>query len=377
MLDYGTIPNKCKTMTDRPLIIGITGNIATGKSVIQRMLANAGALGIDADVIAHRMLYPDGPAYQPVIDAFGSQILTQNQEISNQKLGEIVFNDSNRLQQLESIVHPLTIDAIHRRVNATQCPIVVIEAIKLIESGLVDDCDQIWVSHAAINTQLQRLVKLRGMSEEQARVRINLQPPQAEKLSRADVIINTEGSFQETWEKTQKAVNDTINSLKKDGSRHIKKSHQGNLKTVTSFSTSQMEKHWQDLSKRSVSTLYEYLGMRRVFPITNNEKVLGFVIWNGWNFTATLEKVYPMTLLDGLSTIVFNAFEEHAQKAQSEIIIISRDLINGINSTLNSYGLSQCHSDELSFPAWKTAALKAAENEKTQVWLKVLMQPSL
>ncbi len=362
-------------MTDRPLTIGITGNIATGKSVIQRMLANVGALGIDADVIAHRMLYPGGPAYQPVIDTFGSHILTQNEEISKQKLGEIVFNDPKHLQQLEDLVHPLVIDAIHRRVKATQSPVVAIEAIKLIESGLANDCDQIWVCHATFGTQLQRLIDSRGMSEEQARARINLQPPQAEKLCHADVIINTEGSFQETWEKTQKAVNDTIQLLKIDGFRHIKNSQHGNLITVNSYSASQLENDWQALSKRSLSTLYEYLGMRRVFPIAKKDGILGFVIWDGWNFTAILENVYPSTLLQNLATIVFNAFEEHARIAQSEIILISKDLLNGMRSKLMSFGLSQCQPGDLSYPAWRTAAVKAAVNDKNQVWLKVLMQP--
>ena len=362
-------------MIDKPLIIGITGNIATGKSVIQRMLANVGALGIDADVIAHRLLYPGAPAYQPVIDAFGSQILTQNGEISNQKLGKIVFNDPKRLQQLEDLVHPLVIDVIHRRVKAAQCPIVAIEAIKLLESGLANDCDQIWVSHATFNTQLQRLIDSRGMSEQQARARINLQPPQIEKLSHADVIINTESSFQDTWKKTQKAVNDTIHTLKLDGFQNINNSCHGNLIKVSSFSDSQLENAWQDYSNRNVSTLYDFLGMKRVFPIVKKEKILGFGIWDGWNFTATLKKVFPSTLLEDMSTLVLSTFEEHAQKAQSEILLLPRDLTNGMNSKLSSFGLSQSQPVELSYPAWRTAAFKAAVNDDTPLWLKVLIPP--
>ena len=361
-------------MIDRPLVIGITGNIATGKSVIQRMLANIGALGIDADVIAHRMLYRGAPAYQPVIDAFGPQILTQNQEISNHKLGEIVFNDPKSLQLLEELVHPLVIDSIHRRVKATQCPIVAIEAIKLIESGLADDCDQVWVSHASFDTQLQRLIDLRGMSEQQARARINHQPPQAEKLTIADVIINTEGSFQDTWERTQQAVNDTIQLMKMDSFQHINNSNYGHLITVNNYSVTQLEQDWQVLSNRLISSLFEYLGSKRVFPIVKHDKILGFVIWDGWNFTATLEKVFPSNLLEDLSTII-NAFEKQSRIAQSEILLLSKDLLNGIHSTLISLGFSQNQPDDLSFPAWKTAALKAAANNNTNIWLKIIMQP--
>lgn len=362
-------------MTKKPIIIGITGNIATGKSVLQRMLANSGAFGIDADVIAHRMLYPGGPAYQIVIDTFGTQILTKNKEISNQKLGEIVFADSKRLDQLEEIVHPLVIDAIHRRVKASHSPVVVIEAIKLLESGLADFCDQIWVSHASFTTQLQRLVETRGMSEAQARARISLQPPQNEKCSRADVIIKTEGSYQETWQKTQRALNDTIELLKSDNNGHINIKKHGNLITVNNFSVSELEKDWQSLSGKNVSSLYKLLGMKRVFPVTIEDKISAFVIWNSWNFTATLENVCPTTFFESSSSIVYSTFEEHARSAQTEFILLSNNLLDSSNSMFSSFGLTQSDPEDLTYPAWKTAAIKAATNDSKKVWLKVLTKP--
>ena len=343
--------------------------------MLQRMLANSGAFGIDADVIAHRMLYPGGPAYQIVIDKFGTQILTKNKEISNQKLGEIVFADSKRLDQLEEIVHPLVIDAIHRRVKASHSPVVVIEAIKLLESGLADFCDQIWVSHASFTTQLQRLVETRGMSEAQARARISLQPPQNEKCSQADVIIKTEGSYQETWQKTQRALNDTIELLKSDNNGHINIKKHGNLITVNNFSVSELEKDWQSLSGKNVSSLYKLLGMKRVFPVTIEDKISAFVIWNSWNFTATLENVCPTTFFESSSSIVYNTFEEHARSAQTEFILLSNNLLDSSNSKFSSFGLTQSDPEDLTYPAWKTAAIKAATNDSKNVWLKVLTKP--
>jgi dephospho-CoA kinase len=360
---------------DKPFIIGITGNIATGKSVILRMLANTGALAIDADLLAHRMLYPGGPAYQPVIDAFGLDILTDDQMISNQKLGQIVFHDPKRLRQLEALVHPPVINAIHKRVQAAKTPIVAIEAIKLLESGLADYCDQVWVSHASYDHQVQRLLNSRGLTEEQARTRIKLQPPQASKLSRADVIISTEGSFKDTWERTQKALNDTIQVSNKDAPAHINNSPDNIAKTVNSFSVAQLESSWQVLSNTSVTTLYVNLGSKKVILIVKEETILAFVIWDNWNFTATLEKVYPPGYFQDAPELAFDAYEKHARIAQSEILLVSETVRENINPAHFPLEFTQHLPDSLFYPAWKTAANKAASNNKSHIWMKVLTEP--
>lgn len=362
-------------MKDKPLTIGITGNIAAGKSVIRRMLANSGALGIDADLLAHRMLYPGGSAYQAVIDAFGSQILSDNHMISNQKLGEIVFNDPKRLHQLEALVHPLVIDAIHKRVNAAKSAVVAIEAIKLLESGLADDCDHVWVSHVTVGHQVQRLMTGRGMTEEQAKTRINLQPPQSLKLSQANIIINTEGSFKDTWERTQRALNDTIDSVKKDTLRHINNSSNGILKTVSSFSVSQLESSWQVLTNTNITTLYEYLGLKKVFPITVEEQILAFVIWEDWNFTGLLEQVFPLEVFQTKPGMILNAYEQYARIAQTEILLVSRTLMDDLETGLIDHGFSEHPPDALTYPAWITAGQRASQSENSHIWMKVLAQP--
>ncbi len=193
-------------------IIGLTGNIATGKSVVRRMLVNHGALGLDADIIAHRTLYPGGKAFQPVIDVFGKNILTPSGEIDRKKLGQIVFQDPEQLAILESLTHPAVTEAIRERIERSDLPLIVIEAIKLFESPLIDLCNTVWVSQASPMFQLERLLQTRNMTEETARQRIAAQPPQSEKRKRADVVINTEGPFQQTWQQVRQALNDTIQS---------------------------------------------------------------------------------------------------------------------------------------------------------------------
>lgn len=178
--------------------IGLTGNIATGKSAVGRMLAELGAEVIDADQLTHSVLAPDGAAYADVVAAFGVDILTPDGTIDRGKLGDIVFSDAEALAQLERLVHPPVIAEVERRIAASVAPVVVVEAIKLLESGVADDYDAIWVTTCPETAQVKRLMKSRRLSRAEALRRIHAQPPQAEKLARADVVINTNGALDAT-----------------------------------------------------------------------------------------------------------------------------------------------------------------------------------
>lgn len=180
-------------------VIGLTGNIATGKSVVRRMLEHLGAYGIDADALAHRAIAKGAPGYQPVVDTFGRWILDSNDEIDRTKLGRLVFNNPDALNSLEEIVHPLLGQAIDLIVQRAKQPVVVIEAIKLLESDLRNACDTIWATFAPEEKQKVRLMDKRGMSEAEALQRIRMQPPQQEKLAASTVVIQNIGSFEDAW----------------------------------------------------------------------------------------------------------------------------------------------------------------------------------
>ncbi|MDW8352475.1 MAG: dephospho-CoA kinase [Anaerolineae bacterium] len=181
------------------LLIGLTGNIATGKSAVAHMLRELGAVVIDADRIARDVVRPGQPTLDAIVRAFGPEVLLPNGELDRPKMARLVFSDPDKLKQLEAIVHPAVREAMQQEIQAQpDDAVVVIEVIKLFESGWARLCDQVWVTHCPPQMQVERLVKYRGLSPEEARARVEAQNPQAEKLSRADVIIDTSGSLEET-----------------------------------------------------------------------------------------------------------------------------------------------------------------------------------
>ena len=186
-------------------VIGLTGNIATGKSVVRQMLQHLGAYTIDADGLAHQAMSPGAPAYRPVVEAFGQIILNPDKTINRAVLGNMAFSNPEALKKLEAITHPIIGQAINTLVSRSKQPVVVIEAIKLLEGSLAADVDAVWVVDASPKTQYIRLLTKRKMSEQDAKQRILSQNPQAEKLKKANVVIKNDGNVEETWKAVQAA----------------------------------------------------------------------------------------------------------------------------------------------------------------------------
>ncbi len=186
-------------------VIGLTGNIATGKSVVRKMLEHLGAYGIDADALGHRAIAPDAPGYKAVVDTFGKWILSSDGQVDRAKLARIVFADSDALAQLEAVVHPLVRQAVDVLIKRSTQKVIVVEAIKLLEGPLRQACDSIWVTYAPKEAQISRLTQKRNMSTAVAHQRVNSQPPQSEKVKAANTVIRNEGSFEDTWKQVSTA----------------------------------------------------------------------------------------------------------------------------------------------------------------------------
>ena len=201
-------------------LIGLTGNIGCGKSTVSQLLAERGAGVCDADQVTRTVMQPGQPAYQAIVEAFGSGILqAPGEPIDRPALGRLVFADPVALRRLEAIVHPATRASIERWLaeqerlasEKNRCAVAVIDAIKLIENGYPAICDAVWVVVCDEREQLRRLVESRGMSLADARQRIAAQPPQAENAAVAHVVIDNSGSLAETAQQVAAAW-DAINT---------------------------------------------------------------------------------------------------------------------------------------------------------------------
>ncbi|MEV5728783.1 MULTISPECIES: dephospho-CoA kinase [Streptomyces] len=175
------------------LTVGLTGGIGAGKSEVSRLLVECGAVLIDADRIAREVVAPGTPGLAAVVEAFGEEVLAPDGGLDRPRLGSIVFADPGKLAVLNSIVHPL-VGARSRELEAAAAEdaVVVHDVPLLTENGLAPLYDVVIVVDAAPETQLDRLVRLRGMTEEDARARMAAQASREKRREIADIVIDND-----------------------------------------------------------------------------------------------------------------------------------------------------------------------------------------
>ncbi|MGW2459021.1 dephospho-CoA kinase [Streptomyces sp. NPDC001761] len=175
------------------LTVGLTGGIGAGKSEVSRLLVRHGAVLIDADRIAREVVEPGTPGLAAVVDAFGTDVLAADGSLDRPRLGSIAFADPDKLALLNSIVHPL-VGARSRELEraAAEDAVVVHDVPLLTENGLAPLYDVVIVVDASPATQLDRLVRLRGMTEEDARARMAAQATREQRREIADIVIDND-----------------------------------------------------------------------------------------------------------------------------------------------------------------------------------------
>ncbi|WP_447036754.1 dephospho-CoA kinase [Streptomyces sp. DSM 118878] len=176
------------------LKVGLTGGIGAGKSEVSRLFVASGAVLIDADKIAREVVEPGTPGLAAVVEAFGEEILAPDGSLDRPRLGSVVFADAGKLALLNSIVHPLVgARSAELERSAGEDAVVVHDVPLLTENGLAPLYDLVVVVDARPETQLDRLVRLRGMSEEDARARMAAQATREKRLETADIVIDNDG----------------------------------------------------------------------------------------------------------------------------------------------------------------------------------------
>lgn len=175
------------------VVIGLTGGIASGKSTVSTMLRQLGAAIIDADMVAREVVAPGQPAWCDVVTYFGAAVVRDDRTLDRHRLGEIVFKDARARQALEHFTHPriqAIIVARLRQLQAAHCPVAVLDAPLLVETGWHKMVDQVWLVYVEPAVQLTRLMTRDGLSQTAASARIAAQMPLSAKKSYAQVIID-------------------------------------------------------------------------------------------------------------------------------------------------------------------------------------------
>jgi dephospho-CoA kinase len=205
------------------LIVGLTGGVATGKTLVACEFKSLGAHLVDADEIAREVTRPGTPASKEIAREFGAGTIKPDGTIDRKALGRIVFSDPSRLERLNEITHPGIIHEMEVRIEELRKKhpgeIIVVDAPLLIEVGLNKKMDKVVVVYADELTQIERIMKRDGISREEAKRRISAQLPTERKVELADFVIDGTGGEDETV----KAVKTIYERLKHDSDRAHKR----------------------------------------------------------------------------------------------------------------------------------------------------------
>lgn len=193
------------------LVIGLTGSIGTGKSEAARQLEILGASIISADQVGHEAYTPNTEAWEQVVAAFGDDILQDDKDIDRRKLGAIVFSDPSQLEKLNAIMHPRMARMVSDKIEVLRgqgVKVVVVEAALLFEAGWDTLVEEVWATDSSDDLVVGRLKERNGLSEEEAKKRINSQMDRAERIERSDFVIDNssdmaglESAIKELWDR--------------------------------------------------------------------------------------------------------------------------------------------------------------------------------
>lgn len=185
------------------MILGLTGGIATGKSLVSDYFKSQGYPVIDADQVARQVVEAGSLGLSRVVNHFGSHMLLENGELDRKKLGQLIFSDSEKREDLNRILHPLIRAEILKRLEQLKkqgCDLIVLDLPLLFESDYEDQVDQIMVVHIEQDLQLKRLMQRNELSQKEALQRIHSQMPLEEKMTRAHILVDNSGTKEETYQ---------------------------------------------------------------------------------------------------------------------------------------------------------------------------------
>ncbi len=352
-------------------VIGLTGNIATGKSVVRRMLEHLGAYTIDADSLTHRAYAKGAPGYQQVLDRFGKWLLNREGEIDRKKLGNLVFSDPEAMKQLEEIVHPLVRQAVELLLQRARQHVVVIEAIKLLEGDLRKVCDTIWVTNAPEVIQVERLMRKRGFTQEQAQERVRAQAPQNQKVKMANMVITNTGSYDDLWKQVSEAWKEIVPGVAElpADTASIKPTPSGELSTQrgrpkhAAAIANLVNRLSKGTRNMSASDVMESFGDKAYMLLQMGDQPVGVAGWQVENLVTRTTDIFIEDNIDPAKAL--NALIKGVEAASSELqseasLMFVLDPLAGQESLWQKLGYEKRTPDSLGVQPWQEAALEAA-----------------
>lgn len=410
-------------------LIGLTGNLASGKSTVRRMLEQLGARGIDADLLAHSAMARGSRAWLAIVREFGLNVLKFNGEVDRQKLGERVFSNPAALERLEQISHPLVRQQILSMLRETDAAVVVIEAVKLIEAGLNEWCDAVWVVTCKPEIQVKRVMDSRQMTAEDARARLHSQGSLDEKIKRADFVIDNSKGEEETLARVKDGWNAIRSQVRHEKTAWLNPSppikvpaaeaHRGQAldgepipspadkatgsagplpvwakePTERKIWPSQLElrrARKNDLNALSVAfakrdhspsptpraqTLARF-GARGYRIATTKDTIMAFVAWEAENLVAVVREAWADSAEIAAQSLppLFRMVEEEAKELQCEVLLLVvdplappfiRDQARG--SDFQPHDLQELH------PVWRQVAYERVHSQD-EIWVKRLRE---
>ena len=370
-------------------VIGLTGNIATGKSVVRRMLEHLGAYTIDADALSHRTYAKGAPGYQQVIDKFGKWLVNKDGEIDRKKLGNLVFSDPEAMKQLEAIVHPLVRQATEILAKRASQPVVVIEAIKLLEGELRKVCDSIWVTNAPEEVQVERLIRKRGMKREQALERIHMQSAQSAKVAVANIVITNTGSYDDLWKQISEAWKEIVPGASASEAivetAVIKKpatpSGEFTVKRGKPKHSSSIAELITRLSKgkrtMTASDVMEDFGDKAYMLLEQDGQLVGLAGWQVENLVARTSDIFLEEHVDvkkALDTLI-KEVESASSELQSEAsLIFTMNELASQEELWKQLGYERRTPETLGVQAWQDAATESIQAGNSALFFKQLRQ---
>lgn len=362
-------------------VIGLTGNIATGKSVVRKMLEHLGAYGIDADALAHRAIAQGAPGYPLILKTFGEWILDAEGQIDRGKVAKIAFSDPKALDQLEAIVHPLVAHAVDLLIRRSKLSVVIIEAIKLLESDLAAGCDTIWVVDAPGELQIARLMHKRKMSEASARQRIAAQAPQSLKLRAAKVVIRNNGSFENTWDQVQDAWQNLPKPeepllpeppVTRPGELVVRRGRPQDADDIARFIT-QVTQGKKRMTRQDVMAAF---GEKAYLLILRNGEIAGLAGWQVENLVTRIDEMYFESglALDEAIPALMDEVESASTELQSEasLLFLPPYLAQHVGAW-RAVGYRPQTVQALGVRAWQEAALESMPRGAS-LWFKQLRE---